>query len=497
MRSAVITLAACSSPSLLDAPATRPPTSVQSYISVATPRVVIAHVRVIDGLGHPAVDDRNVTVDHGKITAIDAGADVAPAAGLTVVDGRGGSVMPGLVGMHDHLFYIARPNADEEWASEPPVLLPEMMFSSPRLYLAAGVTTLRTTGSVEPYAELNLRADIEAGTLVGPHLDVTGPYLEGASSPFIQMHHLRDADEARTFVAYWADRGVTSFKAYMNLTRAELAAAIDEVHKRGLKITGHLCAVSYDEAADLGIDDLEHGFFVNTQLDPGKTPDVCPDTRGTPTLLAMAPDGAEAKALIGKLVAKHVAITSRLPVFESSVPGRPPLRRAQLDAMTPEARTAYLYMRARPTSLPPRKFDPAAMLARDMALERAFVAAGGLLLAGPDPQRRRSSWLRRPARARAARRGRVLTSRGDPDRHAQRRGLPRPRRDRQPRGRQGRRPRARHRQSGRAHRRHRERARRVPRRLRPGEAARIGDPALRGVLNAAVEIRGIEPLTSF
>ncbi|HET9989863.1 MAG TPA: amidohydrolase family protein, partial [Kofleriaceae bacterium] len=140
-----------------------------------------------------------------------------------------------------------------------------------------------------------------------------------------------------------------------------------------------------DEAADLGIDDLEHGFFVNTQLDPGKTPDVCPETRGTPTLLAMAPDGPEAKALIGKLVAKHVAITSTLPVFESSVPGRPPLRQAQLDAMTPEARTAYLYMRARPTSLPPRKFDPAAMLARDMALERAFVAAGGLLLAGPDP----------------------------------------------------------------------------------------------------------------
>ena len=65
-----------------------------------------------------------------------------------------------------------------------------MTFSAPRLYLAAGVTTMRTTGSVEPYADLNLKREIDAGKLVGPHLDVTGPYLEGADSPFIQMHHL-------------------------------------------------------------------------------------------------------------------------------------------------------------------------------------------------------------------------------------------------------------------------------------------------------------------
>jgi hypothetical protein len=287
--------------------------------------------------------------------------------------------------MHDHLFYIARPNFDEDWSSEPPIVVPEMMFSSPRLYLAAGVTTIRTTGSVEPYADLNVKQSIDAGELIGPHIDVTGPYLEGAASPFLQMHHLANAEEARQLVNYWADRGATSFKAYMNLTRAELKAAIDAVHKRGLKITGHLCSVTYDEAAELGIDDLEHGFYVNTQLDPGKTPDVCPPTTGGPTLNAMTPDSPEAKALIAKLVKRHVAITSTLPVFESSVPGRPPLRPQLLDTMTPEARQAYMYARNRPASLPPRKLDPAELLRHDMALERAFVAAGGLLLAGPDP----------------------------------------------------------------------------------------------------------------
>jgi imidazolonepropionase-like amidohydrolase len=367
-------------------PAARPkPRTIQSYIRISAPRIVLAHIRVIDGTGRAPLDDRNVVVEHGKITAIEPGADAAGTTDTTVLDLRGHSVMPGLVGMHNHLFYIARPNIDEHWVSEPPLLVPEMMFSSPRLYLAAGVTTMRTTGSVEPYADLNLKREIDAGRLIGPHIEVTGPYLEGASSPFIQMHHLSSPQEARQFVNYWADRGVTSFKAYMNITRAELKAAIAAAHQRRLKVTGHLCAVSYDEAADLGIDNLEHGFYANTQLDPGKQPDVCPLTTGGPTLSRMVPGGPEATALIAKLVKRRVALTSTLPVFESSVPGRPPLRQQVLDAMTPQARQAYLYMRNRPASLPPRATDPAAMLKRDMELERAFVAAGGLLIAGPDP----------------------------------------------------------------------------------------------------------------
>ncbi|HET7506555.1 MAG TPA: amidohydrolase family protein [Kofleriaceae bacterium] len=361
------------------------PRTVQSYVRVSAPRVVLSHVRVIDGAGHAPVDDRNVVIEHGKITAIDAGADVAATADVSVLDLRGYSVFPGLVGMHDHLFYIARPNFDEEWQSEPPLVAPEMMFSSPRLYLAAGVTTMRTTGSMEPYADLNLKREIDAGKLVGPHIDVTGPYLEGAGSPILQLHNLKNADEARQFVNYWADRGATSFKAYMYITRAELRAAIEAAHKRGIKVTGHLCSVTYEEAAELGIDDLEHGFYVNTQLDPNKQPDLCPSTIGAPTLEKMVPGGPEATALIAKLVKHKVAITSTLPVFESSVPGRPPLRQQLLDAMTPEARQAYLYARKRPASMPPRPGDPAEMLKRDMELERAFVAAGGLLIAGPDP----------------------------------------------------------------------------------------------------------------
>jgi imidazolonepropionase-like amidohydrolase len=346
--------------------------------------VVLTHVRVIDGTGKPAVDDQNVVIEAGKISVIQPGKDVVSENGVTALDLRGHTVMPGIVGMHDHLYHIARPNLEANGDWEAPLLVPQMTFSSPRLYLAAGVTTMRTTGSVETYADLNLKKMIDSGLLPGPHIDVTGPYMEGPDDfLFMQMHQLTSPDDARNLVNYWADQGVTSFKAYMYITRDQLKAAIEAAHKRGLKVTGHLCSVTYPEAAALGIDDLEHGFMVNTQLDPGKLPDQCPKSGGRPTLEKMAPDSPEAKELIATLVKAHVAVTSTLPVFEHSVPGRPPLRPDMLDAMSPEARTAFLYARNVRASRPAG--NSAEMFQRNMQLERAFVQAGGLLLAGPDP----------------------------------------------------------------------------------------------------------------
>ena len=365
---------------------------VARYVKVpGTGTVVLTHVRVIDGTGAPAVADQTITIAGGKIVAIAAGGAVP--AGSTVLDMTGRTAFPGIVGMHDHMYYIARPDLDAEGHSEPPLVVPQMPFSSPHLYLGAGVTTLRTTGSVEPYTDLNLRSEIDAGHIPGPHLDVTGPYLEGPHSPFLQMHQLRDADDARATVRFWAAQGVTSFKAYMNITRAELAAAADEAHKLGLKITGHLCAVSYPEAVAAGIDNLEHGFWVNTQLDPGKQPDLCPASVGAPTLAAMAPDSPAAKDLIALLVSHHVALTSTLPVFESSDPRHLQVESRTLDTMSPPTREAYLMTRELELGrlsgkLPDGhggQMDRSALLRREMDLERAFVAAGGLLLAGPDP----------------------------------------------------------------------------------------------------------------
>ena len=366
-------------------PAATPGPAMLPFVRVPAGRIALTHVRVIDGTGAPALEDRTVLIDGAHIVAVQPASAPLPA-GVTVLDLTGRTVMPGLVGMHDHMYYIARPNLDPQGHSEPPLVVPQMTFSAPRLYLAAGVTTLRTTGSVEPYADLNMKRQIDAGALPGPHMDVTGPYLEGPNSPFIQMHQLRDAADARRTVAFWADQGATSFKAYMNITRDQLGAAIAEAHARGLKLTGHLCSVTYPEAVALGIDNLEHGFWVNTQLDTSKRPDLCPASAGAQTLATMTPDSPAGAALIALLVRHHVAITSTLPVFEPSSAAYRAMPPAALATLTPEARADYEAQRARTRAAPAdRRADRERLWTHELAMELAFAHAGGMLLAGPDP----------------------------------------------------------------------------------------------------------------
>jgi len=351
--------------------------------------VKLIHLRVVDGTGANAREDQSVEIEHGKIASIHPSVAAEEADGKTIFDMSGRTILPGLVGMHDHLFYVARADDNAEVGHAYPTLLPQMSYSAPRLYLAEGVTTIRTTGSLDPYTDLNLRWEIDAGRWVGPHMDVTGPYLQGPGNPFVQMHTLATPAEAKETVDFWAAQGVTSFKAYTHLTRAELRAAIEAAHAHGIKITGHLCSITYPEAAELGIDDLEHGFMVNTQLDPDKQPDICPRTGGGPTIRAMDPDSPAAKELIALLIKKHVAITSTLPVFEDDGADTPPLQQRQLDVLTPQAREAYLMARNR-VRQDPQARDVTARYHKlafkhEQELERRFVAEGGLLIAGPDP----------------------------------------------------------------------------------------------------------------
>lgn len=348
------------------------------------PVTVFQHVRIIDGTGAAPVEDQTIIIEGTKITHI--GKDSTAPANSEVHDLTGYTVLPGLVGMHDHIYYLQRPNTDAA-GSEGPTLLPQMTFSAPRMYLANGVTTIRTAGSVEPYTDINLRKLIDSGRLVGPHVEPTAPYLQGASDIFIQMHTLSGPEDATNFVNFWASEGATNFKAYMHITRAELASAIKAAHALHLKVTGHLCSVTYPEAAELGIDNLEHGFFVNTQLDPDKQPDVCSRETGNATLAKMTPDSPEAMNLIKVLVEHHVAITSTLPVFEANLPGKPALRPKALATLTSQALEAYMYGRNRRNTM-----TDSATLQRSVRnyknavqLEHKFVEAGGFLMAGLDP----------------------------------------------------------------------------------------------------------------
>lgn len=364
------------SPARAAAPALSP--AVQAYVAHAQPLLAITHVRVIDGHGSAAKENQTVLLRDGRIAAVGSHVDVP--AGATVIDGSGQTLIPGLVGMHDHMFYPApkvNPAAKE-------MIAPEQASSFPKLYLAGGVTTIRTTGSVEPYTDLALKKAIDAGRIPGPKMHTTGPYLEGKGSFTPQMHELADADDARNTVNYWMDEGATSFKAYMHITRAELSAAIAAAHAKGIKVTGHLCSIGFTEAADLGIDNLEHGLFVDTEFSAGKQPDVCPDPKAAVAHLAtLTVDSPEIQGLIKHLVAKHVAVTSTLPVFETMVPGRAPQDARVLDAMLPEARAEYLKTREHVAAMKDSPWPKVFQL--EMAFERAFVKAGGTLLAGLDP----------------------------------------------------------------------------------------------------------------
>jgi imidazolonepropionase-like amidohydrolase len=299
-----------------------------------------------------------------------------------VLDLTGRTVIPGLVGMHEHMFYLGATGRGFGLGDGAPQMYPEMAFSFPRLYLAAGVTTVRTGGSMEPYTDLELKRYIDAGRIPGPKMHLSGPYLTGPGLYLAQLHVLSGPEDATRTVNYWAEEGFTSFKAYQNITRAELGAAIKAAHARGLKVTGHLCSVTLREAADLGIDNLEHGLNTDTEFNPDKQPDLCPPGGAGPSLAKLEVTGPEIQGIMHYLIDHHVAITSTLPVFEASIPNRPPLTQRFIDALSPASRTDYLLARSRVSATG----DPKGVaFHKEQAFELAFVKAGGTLLAGLDP----------------------------------------------------------------------------------------------------------------
>ena len=332
--------------------------------------VALTNARVIDGTGAPVRTGQTMVVRNGAIEAIGPSATTPVPAGARILDLAGKTVIPGLVMVHEHFYYPTGPG-----------VYGQLGQSFVRLYLAGGVTTIRTAGNLNGYMDITLKRRVEAGEVAGPAIDATMPYVNGPNQ-FVQMTDVQTEERSRRHVGYWADEGATSVKAYMQISRAALGTAIREAHARGMKVTGHLCSVTYAEAAALGIDNLEHGFFAATDFVADKVPDVCPGQgRGQQAIADLDPQGAPFQALVRTLVERRVAVTSTLTVFELNTPGRP--LPPGLDVLVPQLREQYLQNRARveanAQSIYPRLFPKA------MALEREFVRAGGLLIAGTDP----------------------------------------------------------------------------------------------------------------
>jgi imidazolonepropionase-like amidohydrolase len=351
-------------------PASRLSPEAREFVSVEGPVVALVGVQLVDGTGAPPRARQTIIIEGGRIAAVGSASEVAIPASAQRLELPGHTVIPGIVGMHNHTFYTTAKRESQ------------MNVTSPRLYLASGVTTIRTTGSFSPYSEINLKRSIENGEIVGPRMHVTGPYISGRGAD-TTMAQVTTPEDARRVVGYWADEGATWFKAYTLISRAELEAAIDEAHRRGLKFTAHLCSVTFREAVDLGIDGLEHGFFTNTEYVPDKKPDECPPNYQE-HLQRTDVRGEEVRATVRHMIENEVALTSTLAVYELYVPDRPPLEDRVLKALAPEAREEYLAQR-KEIAAAAKDSVMKDIFPRAQAFEHMFYKAGGLLAAGVDP----------------------------------------------------------------------------------------------------------------
>ena len=300
--------------------------NVARYVSVNAPVVALTHVRVVDGTGAPAREDQTIIVRDSRIEAVGSASAAKIPAGAQVLDLTGSTVIPGLVGLHEHT-----------WFGGMQVSTP-MSVTAPLLYLGLGVTTAMTAGTMFAYQELNLQRAVDAGVVPGPRFLIAGPYLSaGPPSAASGDRSLTTPEETRRVIAYWASEGATWFKFLGGETRAELAAGIKEAHARGLKVTGHLCSITFTEASELGIDLLQHGFITNSDYVPGKKPDVCP-----PENMKVQADvdvnSPEVQASIRAIVSHGTAVASTLGVYETFVPERAHLDSAAMEMLSPAAR---------------------------------------------------------------------------------------------------------------------------------------------------------------
>jgi len=211
--------------------------------------LLLQNARIVDVEKGTVLEDYAILISNGKIARVDKTEKLKVDKSVPIVNMAGKTILPGLVMLHEHLNYFS---GQAVWDHHP--------VSFPKLYLAAGVTTIRTAGAEYPMYDLNLKRRIDNGKAIGPRIFVTGPMFNDSSGGFLGDFIISNYEEARKATAFWADLGCTSFKVYSNINREALKGVIDEAHARGLTVTGHLGAMSCTEAANLGIDNIEHGF---------------------------------------------------------------------------------------------------------------------------------------------------------------------------------------------------------------------------------------------
>lgn len=348
--------------------------AVQPYVQMQDEVVAITHAKIIDGTGGPVQNNQTIIFNKGVITHMGVDGSIQIPAGAKVIDATGKTVIPGLVMLHEHIFY-PKP-ADGVFS------VAQMTFTFPRLYLAGGVTTIRTAGSIEPQTDLNIRRSIQEGRMLGPKMDLTSPFIERDGTPVPEVGVIESSDEAEQMVNYWSSKGINSFKVYQNITKEDLTRVVKAAHAVGKKVTGHICSVTYREAAEIGIDNLEHGFFQSSDFVGDKVENFCPAFKRSQSLVGLSADSKEMESLMNYLIEKGVAVTSTLPVFEPYA-NREIVLGGGLDAMSLDFQKSLTASHARNQTR--GAVESEAYFKKQMAWEKKFYQAGGKLVAGTDP----------------------------------------------------------------------------------------------------------------
>lgn len=344
---------------------------VKKFITYEPGNYILQNLTLIDGTGSVAKTNQDIWIDGKTIKKV--GENLSIPKGATVINMEGKSAIPGLVMLHEHMFY-------PKSTPDPSYGLNQMSYSFPKLYLAGGVTTMRTAGSIMPQTDVAIYKWIKEGKIPGPKIDVTSPHMDREGVAIMEMFNFDTPEEAKKHVEVYAELGITSIKVYNFITKEDLKIIVDAAHAYNMKVTGHLCSITYREAAEIGIDNIEHGFGSCPDFVDDKQPNEC-NPFMFQGLVKTDPESQSFKDLVNFMIDKNVALTTTVNVWEPYT-GREVVPGGGLRALSPGSKEK-VYQRwigkQGKDSLDYLKYN------KLKVLDKKFHDMGGLLVAGTDP----------------------------------------------------------------------------------------------------------------
>ncbi len=324
------------------------------------PSIALVGASVIDGTGTAARGSTTVLIRGERIAAV--GADVQVPQHATVIDVSGKSIVPGLIDMHGHM--NARPAGT----------MRSQFDSYPQLFLAGGVTTVRSPGDYEPQGMVALKQRIQRGEAIGPRIYNAGPYMDNAPSrsPFIEG--VESPEAALRLLDEWKDR-IDWIKVYTSITEEQLGALLKAGEGIRIPVTGHLGSISGRRAIDLGIHCLEHGIFAMSEFGSNAADRFC-------SLARFDMESPVVEEVLSSIVDHGVAIDPTVVVYQAQL--------ADFEPVTPDWKL-YLSPEAQRYQEANRYLEPAQQecmkqaLRHQMQFVRKLHERGGLIIAGTDP----------------------------------------------------------------------------------------------------------------